>query len=182
MQPWEIILICFCAIIAVALGMWWKHSLLTQLTKTNEDKKAKGEKMRKKKNEELERQQQMIDELKGKIEYLELKENGAEILWGKYTSVRYVYNGEIKEITIGGQMECYKKEKETEQYIILRETSQIITDYSTGKWKQVTTFHIIDKSTGKMYDAQELNEELERYNEMQKMLNEIEEENKEKGE
>ena len=145
-------------------------------------KKAKGEKMRKKKNEELERQQQTIDELKDKIEYLELKENGAEILWGKYTSVRYVYDGEIKEISIGGQMECYRKEKETEQYIILRETSQIITDYSTGKWKQVTTFHIIDKSTGKMYDAQELNEELERYNEMQKMLNEIEEENKEKGE
>lgn len=145
-------------------------------------KKAKGEKMRKKKNEELERQQQMIDELKDKIEYLELKENGAEILWEKYTSVRYVYDGEIKEITIGGQMECYKKEKETEQYIILRETSQIITDYSTGKWEQVTTFHIIDKSTGKMYDAQELNEELERYNEMQKMLNKIEEENKEKGE
>lgn len=142
-------------------------------------KKAKGEKMRKKKNEELERQQQMIDELKDKIEYLELKENGAEILWGKYTSVRYVYDGEIKEITIGGQMECYKLERETEQYIILRETSQIITDYSTGKWEQVTTFHIIDKSTGKMYDAQELNEELERYNEMQKMLNEIEEENKE---
>lgn len=182
MQPWEIILICFCAIIAVALGMWWKHSLLTQLTKTNEDKKTKGEKMRKKKNEELERQQQMIDELKDKIEYLELKENGAEITWGQYTLVRYAYDGEIKEITIGGQMECYKLERETEQYIILRETSQIITDYSTGKWEQVTTFHIIDKSTGKMYDAQELNEELERYNEMQKMLNEIEEENKEKGE
>lgn len=145
-------------------------------------KKAKGEKMRKKKNEELERQQKMIDELKDKIEYLELKENGAEILWGKYTSVRYAYDGEIKEITIGGQMECYKKEKETEQYIILRETSQIITDYSTGKWEQVTTFHIIDKSTGKMYDAQELNEELERYNEMQKMLNEFEEENKKEGE
>lgn len=145
-------------------------------------KKAKGEKMRKKKNEELERQRQMIDELKDKIEYLELKENGAEITWGQYTLVRYVYDGEIKEITIGGQMECYKLERETEQYIILRETSQIITDYSTGKWEQVTTFHIIDKSTGKMYDAQELNEELERYNEMQKMLNEIEEENKEKGE
>lgn len=145
-------------------------------------KKAKGEKMRKKKNEELERQQQMIDELKDKIEYLELKENGAEITWSQYTLVRYAYDGEIKEITIGGQMECYRKEKETEQYIILRETSQIITDYSTGKWKQVTTFYIIDKSTGKMYDAQELNEELERYNEMQKMLNEIEEENKEKGE
>lgn len=145
-------------------------------------KKAKGEKMRKKKNEELERQRQMIDELKDKIEYLELKENGAEITWGQYTLVRYVYDGEIKEITIGGQMECYKLERETEQYIILRETSQIITDYSTGKWEQVTTFHIIEKATGKMYDAQELNEELERYNEMQKMLNEIEEENKEKGE
>lgn len=148
-------------------------------------KKAKGEKMRKNKKATLyalEGQQQMIDELKDKIEYLELKENGAEIIWGQYTLVRYTYDSEIKEITIGGQMECYKKEKETEQYIILRETSQIITDYSIGKWEQVTTFHIIDKSTGKMYDAQELNEELERYNEMQKMLNEIEEENKEKGE
>lgn len=145
-------------------------------------KKAKGEKMRKKKNEELERQQQMIDELKDKIEYLELKENGAEITWGQYTLVRYAYDGEIKEITLGGQMECYKKEKETEQYIILRETSKIITDYSTGKWEQVTTFHIIDKSTGNIYNTQTLNNELEKYNEMQKMLNEIEEENKEKGE
>lgn len=145
-------------------------------------KKAKGEKMREKKNAELERQQKMIDELKDKIEYLELKEHGAEITWGQYTLVRYVYDGEIKEITIGGQMECYKKEKETEQYIILRETSQIITDYSTGKWEQVTTFHIIDKSTGNSYNTQTLNNELEKYNEMQKMLNEIEEENKEKGE
>lgn len=148
-------------------------------------KKAKGDKMRKNKKATLyalEGQQKMIDELKDKIEYLELKENGAEILWGKYTSVRYVYDGEIKEITLGGQMECYKKEKETKRYIILREISQIITDYSTRKWKQVTTFHIIDKLTGKMYDAQELNEELERYNEMQKMLNEFEEENKKEGE
>lgn len=185
MQPWEIVLICFCAIIAVALGMWWKHSLLTQLTKANEDKKTKGEKMRENKKatlDALEGQQQMIDELKDKIEYLELKENGAEITWGQYTLVRYAYDGEIKEITIGGQMECYKLERETEQYIILREISRIITDYSTGKWEQVTTFHIIDKSTRNIYNTQTLNEELERYNEMQKMLNEIEEENKEKGE
>lgn len=145
-------------------------------------KKAKGEKMRKKKNEELERQQQMIDELKDKIEYLELKENGAEILWGKYTSVRYVYNGEIKEITLGGQMECYKKEKETEQYIILRETSQIITDYSTGKWEQIQMFYILDKATEVVYNLQRLNRELDKYNEMQKMLNEFKEENKKEGE
>lgn len=145
-------------------------------------KKAKGEKMRKEKNEELERQQQMIDELKDKIEYLELKENGAEITWGQYTLVRYAYDGEIKEITIGGQMECYRKEKETEQYIILRETSQIITDYSTGKWEQVTTFHIIDKSTGQIYNSQELNEKIKKYSEMQKALNEIIEQNEEKGE
>lgn len=181
MQPWEIILICFCAIIAVALGMWWKHSLLTQLTKTNEDKKAKGEKMRKKKNEELERQQQMIDELKKKVEYLELKENGAEILWGQYTLVRYTYDSEIKEISIGGQMECYKKEKETEQYIILREISKI-ANFGTEQWEQITIFYIIDKSTGQIYNSQELNEKIKKYSEMQKALNEIIEQNEEKGE
>lgn len=144
-------------------------------------KKAKGEKMRKKKNEELERQQQMIDELKDKIEYLELKENGAEITWGQYTLVRYVYDSEIKEISIGGDLQVYNKEEETDEYIILQSIGRI-GNYDIEKWEQVTTFHIIDKSTGKMYDAQELNEELERYNEMQKMLNEIKEENKKEGE
>lgn len=176
MQPWEIILICFCAIIAVALGMWWKHSLLTQLTKTNEDKKTKGDKMRKKKNAELERQEQMIKELKNKVEYLELKENGAEILWGKYTSVRYAYDGGIKEISIGGDLQAYNKKKETEQYIILQSIWQI------DNCKIAKIFYIIDKATGNIYTAQELNEEIEKYNEMLKMLNEIEEENKEKGE
>lgn len=176
MQPWEIILICFCAIIAVALGMWWKHSLLTQLTKTNEDKKTKGDKMRKKKNAELERQEQMIKELKNKVEYLELKENGAEILWGKYTLVRYAYDGGIKEISIGGDLQAYNKKKETEQYIILQSIWQI------DNCKIAKIFYIIDKATGNIYTAQELNEEIEKYNEMLKALNEIEEENDEKGE
>lgn len=144
-------------------------------------KKAKGEKMRKKKNEELERQQQMIDELKDKIEYLELKENGAEILWGKYTSVRYVYDSEIKEISIGGDFQVYNKEEETDEYIILQSIGRI-GNYDIEKWEQVTTFHIIDKATGNIYTAQELNEEIEKYNEMLKALNEIEEENDEKGE
>lgn len=144
-------------------------------------KKAKGEKMRKKKNAELERQQQMIDELKDKIEYLELKENGAEITWREYTMVRYAYGSEIKEIAIGGQLECYKLERETKQYIILREIYRI-TNYDTEKWEQATAFHIIDKATGNIYTTQELNEEIEKYNEMQKMLNEFEEENKKEGE
>ena len=180
MTAGDIILIILCSILgAIWLYMWF--CMLYSIIEP-QIKRLKGKKMRKKKNAELERQEQLIDELKKKVEYLELKENGAEILWRQYTLVRYTYDSEIKEISIGGQMECYKKEKETERYIILREISQIITDYSTGKWKQVTTFHIIDKLTGKLYDAQELNEELERYNEMQKMLNEFEEENKKEGE
>lgn len=174
----EIILIAICIIICIVDFCFVGYAIyLLSKMPTN---KPKGGKM--KKNANLEKQEQMIKELKDKVEYLELKENGAEIIWGQYTLVRYAYDGEIKEITLGGQMECYKKEKETEQYIILREISQIITDYSTGKWKQVTTFHIIDKLTGKMYDAQELNEELERYNEMKKALNEVIEQNEEKGE
>lgn len=139
-------------------------------------KKAKGEKMRKKKNEELERQQQMIDELKDKIEYLELKENGAEITWGQYTLVRYAYDGGIKEISIGGDLQAYNKKKETEQYIILQSIWQI------DNCKIAKIFYIIDKATGNIYTAQELNEEIEKYNEMLKALNEIEEENDEKGE
>lgn len=147
-------------------------------------KKAKGEKMRKSKKitlDALEEQQQMIKELKDKVEYLELKENGAEIIWGKYTSVRYVYDGEIKETTLGGQMECYKKEKETEQYIILREISKI-ANFGTEQWEQITIFYIIDKSTGQIYNSQELNEKIKKYSEMQKALNEIIEQNEEKGE
>lgn len=183
MTAGEIIAIIICSILGVIWLYFWFCMLYS--TVASQIKRQKGDKMRKSKKttlDALERQQQMIDELKDKIEYLELKENGAEITWGQYTLIRYAYDGEIKEITIGGQMECYKLERETEQYVILRETSQIITDYRTGKWEQVTTFHIIDKSTGNIYNTQTLNNELEKYNEMQKMLNEIEEENKKGGE
>lgn len=182
MTTGDIIAVIICSILGVIWLYFWFCILYS--TVASQIKRQKGEKMRKSKKitlDALEEQQQMIKELKDKIEYLELKENGAEILWGKYTSVRYVYDSEIKEISIGGDFQVYNKEEETDEYIILQSIGRI-GNYDIEKWEQVTTSHIIDKSTGKMYDAQELNEELERYNEMQKMLNEFEEENKREGE
>lgn len=168
----EIILIAICIIICIVdfCLVGYAIYLLSKMP-TN---KPKGGKM--KKNANLERQEQMIKELKDKVEYLELKENGAEIIWGQYTLVRYAYDGGIKEISIGGDLQAYNKKKETEKYIILQSIWQI------DNCKIAKIFYIIDKATGNIYTAQELNEEIEKYNEMLKALNEIEEENDEKGE
>lgn len=168
----EIILIAICIIIYIVdfCLVGYAIYLLSKMP-TN---KPKGGKM--KKNANLERQEQMIKELKDKVEYLELKENGAEIIWGQYTLVRYAYDGGIKEISIGGDLQAYNKKKETEKYIILQSIWQI------DNCKIAKIFYIIDKATGNIYTAQELNEEIEKYNEMLKALNEIEEENDEKGE
>lgn len=168
----EIILIAICIIICIVdfCLVGYAIYLLSKMP-TN---KPKGGKM--KKNANLERQEQMIKELKDKVEYLELKENGAEIIWGQYTLVRYAYDGGIKEISIGGDLQAYNKKEETEKYIILQSIWQI------DNCKIAKIFYIIDKATGNIYTAQELNEEIEKYNEMLKALNEIEEENDEKGE
>lgn len=168
----EIILIAICIIICIVdfCLVGYAIYLLSKMP-TN---KPKGGKM--KKNANLERQEQMIKELKDKVKYLELKENGAEIIWGQYTLVRYAYDGGIKEISIGGDLQAYNKKKETEKYIILQSIWQI------DNCKIAKIFYIIDKATGNIYTAQELNEEIEKYNEMLKALNEIEEENDEKGE
>lgn len=70
---------------------------------------------------------------------------------------------------------------ETEQNIIIQ-SNQNTPNFDTGEWKQTQDFYIIDKEAADIYDIQELNKELEKFNEMQKVLKEIIEQNEEKGE
>lgn len=168
MQPWEIILICFCAIIAVALGMWWKHSLLTQLTKTNEDKKTKGDKMRKKRK--IEEQENRIKELEDRIKYFELKEQGATIHHGMTTTISYAYNGKIKEICV---YNIYRIVDETDRYIIIETYVGCFDDVKFD-------YAIIDKSDNSYYDKTKLCKHIKGYTKMKQLLENMKKKNQEK--
>lgn len=133
-------------------------------------KKAKGEKMRKKKNEELERQQQMIDELKDKIEYLELKEHGATIHHGMTTTISYAYNGKIKEIYV---YNIYRIVDETDRYIIIETYVGCFDDVKFD-------YAIIDKSDNSYYDTTKLCKHIKGYTKMKQLLENMKKKNQEK--
>lgn len=130
---------------------------------------------------QIKEQEEKIKKLEDRIKYFELKEQGATINPGAYgipSIISYAYDGEIKEVGVFG---IYKIIDETEQNIIIQ-SNQNTPNFDTGEWKQTQDFYIIDKEAADIYDIQALNKELKRFNEKQKVLKEIIEQNEEKGE
>lgn len=128
-------------------------------------KKAKGEKMRKKKK--IEEQENRIKELEDRIKYFELKEQGATIHHGMTTTISYAYNGKIKEIYV---YNIYRIVDETDRYIIIETYVGCFDDVKFD-------YAIIDKSDNSYYDTTKLCKHIKGYTKMKQLLENIKKKN-----
>lgn len=131
-------------------------------------KKAKGDKMKKKRK--IEEQENRIKELEDRIKYFELKEQGATIHHGTTTTISYAYNGKIKEIYV---YNIYRIVDETDRYIIIETYVGCFDDVKFD-------YAIIDKLDNSYYDTTKLCKHIKGYTKMKQLLENIKKKNQEK--
>ena len=146
-------------ILSTPLIYYYIYELIKRL------KKAKGEKMRKKKK--IEEQENRIKELEDRIKYFELKEQGATIHHGMTTTISYAYNGKIKEIYV---YNIYRIVDETDRYIIIETYVGCFDDVKFD-------YAIIDKSDNSYYDTTKLCKHIKGYTKMKQLLENIKKKN-----
>ena len=163
----DILLIIISGLSAIILlAILIKSLCLIIADTTNERRTKKMKKKKKKQNEELE-------QIKDKLEYLELKQSGAKIekkdtdnFFLRLYHVKYVIDETVKEVPLSWATTPLLKH-ETDKYIIL--AYSYLFPYG---------YHILDKTTGEICDIDQLLSQKTEIEEKIKILNSIEEKNK----
>lgn len=163
----DILLIIITGLSAIILlAILIKSLCLIIADTTNERMTKKMKKKKKKQNEELE-------QIKDKLEYLELKQSGAKIekehtdnLFREQYYIKYTFNETVKEVELPYSATPFIC-KETDEHIIFSYFGILSTHY-----------FILDKATEEICDIDQLLIDKIRIEEKIKILNSVEKENK----
>lgn len=131
-------------------------------------KDIKENKVKKEKLKELSKE---LEGLKEEQELLDLKQNGAKIVYhsNSFDKIIYVHYDSIKEKIVNTEY-ASRILKETKHYIVI---SMYMSLFETP------TLFILDKSNNEFYQLYDLKQKIEHYKKMLEMLDEIEKENEE---